>query len=271
MGAQRQTIAVDLKLDVLEDEWAAVPILPAGTPLRSATINGKPVQLMHRDGSLVWGTKKAGSYTMKLVYSADAVRSDAGFVIPIPLPQAAATQFKATVPGTGLDMAVIPAAGVKVTSSDGKTVLDATIPTTRGVQLSWREPVLDSHTISRAVYSGHQVGDALQWDVDLSVELSIRRDRHPRTAALARHIERDSGRRQAGGGRGGERSLCGGREGAGRASREAVLPGSDPARLGPAVRRAPDPVDSDLALRPRTARPEGSQRHPPGQRQPSRR
>jgi len=157
-GRATATIAVDLKLDVLEDEWVAVPILPAGTPLRSATINGKPVQLMHRDGSLAWGTKKAGSYAMKLIYSADAVRSEAGFVIPIPLPQAAATQFKAIVPGTGLDMAVIPAAGVKVTSSDGKTVLDATIPTTRGVQLSWREPVLDSHTISRAVYSGHQVG-----------------------------------------------------------------------------------------------------------------
>jgi hypothetical protein len=171
-GRATATIAVDLKLDVLEDEWVAVPILPAGTPLRSATINGKPVQLMHRDGSLAWGTKSAGSYAMKLVYSADAVRSDAGFAIPIPLPQAAATQFKAIVPGTGLDMAVIPAAGVKVTSSDGKTVLDATIPTTRGVQLSWREPVLDSHTISRAVYSGHQVGDALQWDVDLGVELS---------------------------------------------------------------------------------------------------
>jgi hypothetical protein len=171
-GRATATISVDLKLDVLEDEWAAVPILPAGTPLRSATIDGKPVQLMHRDGSLVWGTKKSGSYTMKLIYSADAVRSDAGFVIPIPLPQAAATQFKAIVPGTGLDMAVIPAAGVVVTSGTGKTVLDATIPTTRGVQLSWREPVLDSHTISRAVYSGQQVGDALQWDVDLSVELS---------------------------------------------------------------------------------------------------
>jgi hypothetical protein len=171
-GRATANITVELKLDVLEDEWAAVPILPAGTPLRSATINGKPVQLMHRDGSLVWGTKKSGSYTMKLVYSADAVRSEAGFVIPIPLPQAAATQFKASVPGTGLDMAVIPAAGVKVTSNAGQTFLDATIPTTRGVQLSWREPVIDSHTISRAVYSGQQVGDALQWNVDLSVELS---------------------------------------------------------------------------------------------------
>ena len=171
-GRASASISVDLQLDVLENEWAAVPILPAGTPLRSVTINGKAVQLMQRGGSLVWGTKKAGSYTMKLVYSADAVRSDAGYVIPIPLPQAAATQFTASVPGTGLDMAVIPAAGVEVTSSGGRTLLAATIPTTRGVQLSWREPVLDSHTISRAVYSGHLEGDALQWNVDLSVELS---------------------------------------------------------------------------------------------------
>ena len=43
-GRATARIVVDLKLDVLEDEWAAVPILPAGTPLRSATINGKPVQ-----------------------------------------------------------------------------------------------------------------------------------------------------------------------------------------------------------------------------------
>lgn len=171
-GRASGEVRVVLSLEVLEDRWVLVPILPAGTPISSVTINGSPVQLITTPGGLAWGTNQKGSYTMELRYQVDATRSQAGYVLPVPTPAAAATKLSASLPGAGLDVAMIPSAGVKTTSSAGRTQLTATVPATRGVQISWRAPSLQSHTISRALYSGEQSGDAIRFRAELSVELA---------------------------------------------------------------------------------------------------
>jgi hypothetical protein len=171
-GRASAEVQVALTIEVLEDRWVLVPILPAGTPVSSVAIDGKPVQLINTPGGLAWGVKTMGTYTMQLRYRVDANRSQAGFVLPVPTPEAAATKLVASLPGTGLDVAVIPAAGVTTTAVGDRTNLSATIPATRGLQVSWRAPSLQSHTISRALYSGKLVGDAIQWSGDLSVELA---------------------------------------------------------------------------------------------------
>jgi hypothetical protein len=129
-------VQVTLTVDVLEDEWVLVPVLPSGTPVSSVTIDGKPAQLINTPDGLAWGINKHGSYSLQLRYHVDAVRSQAGFVLPIPTPEAAATELTASLPGTGLDVAVIPGAGVKSSSTEDRTRVTATIPATRGVQLS---------------------------------------------------------------------------------------------------------------------------------------
>ncbi len=170
-GRATAEVSVALTIEVLEDRWVLVPILPAGTPVKSVAIDGKPVQLINAPGGLAWGVKDKGTHSMQLRYHVDATRSEAGFVLPIPTPEAAATRLEASVPGTGLDVAVIPASGLQSTAAGDRTTLVATVPATRGLQLSWRAPSLQSHTISRAVYSGELVGDAIRWSGDLSVEL----------------------------------------------------------------------------------------------------
>jgi hypothetical protein len=170
-GRASAEVGVALTIEVLEDRWVLVPVLPAATPVNSVEIDGKPVQLINTPGGLAWGVNRRGSYAMQLRYHVDATRSQAGFVLPVPTPEAAATKLVASLPGTGLDVAVIPAAGVRTTSAGDRTNLSATVPATRGLQLSWRAPSLQSHTISRALYSGKLVGDAIQWIGDLSVEL----------------------------------------------------------------------------------------------------
>ncbi len=171
-GRASAEVAVSLTIQVLEDRWVLVPILPAGTPVSSVAIDGQPVQLINAPGGLAWGVKDQGSYAMQLRYHVDATRSQAGFVLPVPTPGAAATKLTASLPGTGLDVAVIPAAGVTFTTAGQRTQVAATVPATRGLQLSWRAPSLQSHTISRAHYSGKLVGDEVQWSGDLSVELA---------------------------------------------------------------------------------------------------
>jgi hypothetical protein len=164
-------VQVQLGIDVLEDEWVLVPVLPAGTPVESANVDGKAVQLIATPDGLAWSTNKTGSYTMWLSYKVDASRSESGFTLPVPLPRAAAINLSATLPGTGLDVTVIPAAGTKATAAGRGTRVSATIPTTSGVQISWRVPVERGHTISRAGYSGQLSGDAIVWTGRLAVEL----------------------------------------------------------------------------------------------------
>jgi len=164
-------VRAELTIDVLEDQWVLVPVLPAGTPVDSASVAGAPVQLAATPSGLAWATNKKGSYAMILTYRVDAQRSAGGFALPLPVPQAAAISLAATLPGTGLDVTVIPAAGTRVSTSGGLTRVEATVPTTSGLQVSWRTPSGRGHSISRARYSGQLAGDVVVWTGELGVDV----------------------------------------------------------------------------------------------------
>ncbi len=164
-------VEVELKIDVLEDDWILIPVLPAGTAVETATVGGKAVQLIATPRGLAWATRKQGSHVMKLAYLVDAARSDAGRSLAVPLPRAASIGFVASLPGTGLDVAVIPSAGMTATANGGVTRVSATVPATGGVQLSWRLPAATGHALSRASYAGQLAGDAVVWKGELTVEL----------------------------------------------------------------------------------------------------
>ena len=164
-------VQVQLDIQVLEDQWVLIPVLPPGTSVESVTVGGKQIQLMATPQGLAWSTRQSGPHLMRLAYKVDASRSQAGYTLAIPLPRAAAINLTANLPGTGLDAAVIPSAGLKSDPMGENTLLRATIPTTDGAQISWRTPGKRGHTISRATYSGKLVGDAVVWTGRLGVEL----------------------------------------------------------------------------------------------------
>jgi hypothetical protein len=167
-GAQ---VEAALSIDVLEDQWVLVPVLPSGTAVDSVTVGGAPVQLVASPSGLAWATNHKGSYAMSLAYRVDAQRSTGGFALPVPVPQAAALGLTATLPGTGLDVTVIPAAGTRVTADAGTTRVEATVPATSAVQLSWRTPSARGHSISRAHYTGQLAGDSVTWTGELGVDV----------------------------------------------------------------------------------------------------
>jgi hypothetical protein len=172
-SADRATaeIHAELTVDVLEDQWVLVPVLPGGTPVDSVTVGGAAVQLAATPSGLAWATKAKGSYAMMLVYRVDAQRFPGGFALPLPVPQAAAISLNASLPGKNLDVTVIPAAGTRVTVAGGTTHVQATVPTTSGLQISWRTPSVRGHSISRAQYSGRLTGDAVEWTAELGVDV----------------------------------------------------------------------------------------------------
>jgi len=158
-------------IEVFEDQWTLVPILTTGTALTAVTIDGQPVQLTQGPDGLSWSTDTAGSFSMQLHYALDAQRSNAGFVLPIPVPRAAATQMQVTFPATGLDLAVVPAADIHSLEQNNFTVTTASIPSTSAVMVSWRTPSKRPFVISRALYQGELQGDSLVWNAAFSVEV----------------------------------------------------------------------------------------------------
>jgi hypothetical protein len=164
-------VTVRLNIETFENQWTLVPVLPAGAALGDALINGAPVQLVQGPGGLAWSTDKAGTVAMQLRYSLDARRSDAGFTLPLPVPRAAATNLRLSYPGTGVDLAIIPAADVQSTQSGDKTLFSAKIPSTSSVLVTWRSATLRSHAVSRARYSGEIQGQALNWNAEFDVEI----------------------------------------------------------------------------------------------------
>ncbi|MEE8526671.1 MAG: hypothetical protein V3T72_22265 [Thermoanaerobaculia bacterium] len=164
-------VTVELAIRVLEEEWVAIPVLPSGTAVEKVSVGGTDVQLLSTVEGLAWSVRKPGAYTMSLAYRVDAARSEAGWSLALPLPRAAAITLTADLPGTGLDVAVIPSAGTRSERRGADTRLTATVPTTSGVQISWRVPARQGHALSRALYTGRLAGGAVTWKGELDVEL----------------------------------------------------------------------------------------------------
>ncbi|MGI9324832.1 MAG: hypothetical protein ACR2PZ_06400 [Pseudomonadales bacterium] len=163
-------IRVTLSIEVFEDEWTLVPVLATGAALQAASVDGQPVQLVQTPQGLAWSTSESGRYEMSLSYDVDAQRSEAGYVLPLPVPVAAATDLQLDFPSTGLDLAVVPAANLRTVEANGRTKITASVPATSAILVSWRVPLVSDYAISRARYVGSLIDDAVVWDGELQVQ-----------------------------------------------------------------------------------------------------
>ncbi len=164
-------VSAELIVEVFAEEWVLVPLLSAGTALEYATVDSKPMQLVSSPAGLCWSTNKPGVYKIGLSYSVDASPSESGMALALPIPAAASTTFSASLPGNGYDVAVIPAAGVEAVAAQGTTNVEATVPQSAGIHLSWRFPSEQGHAVSRAAYRGRLKGQAVVWEGEIGVEL----------------------------------------------------------------------------------------------------
>jgi hypothetical protein len=162
---------LELPLRVLEAGWVAVPLLPNGTAVRSASLDGQAVELVSTSSGLVLSLNNIGSYQLRIELDADVKSSELGRVLALPLPAAPSTRLTAQLPGAQLDVAVIPAAAVSTQSDDDSTTVEATLPGGHGVQISWRVPSEQGHTMNHARYHGVLQGDSVRFEAEIAVEL----------------------------------------------------------------------------------------------------
>jgi hypothetical protein len=164
-------VEVRLGIEVFEDEWTLVPILPSGTALGAATVDGAPVQLVRTAHGLAWSTNRAGKVQMRLRYDAEVRRSEQGFVVSVPVPPAPSTALGVRHPARAVDLAIVPATGVEQRPAGEGTRFQARVPATDAVMISWRRLAERPFVMSRAHYEGHLAGDALAWRATFEVEL----------------------------------------------------------------------------------------------------
>lgn len=164
-------ISVTLTVKTFEKKWTLVPILPYGAALSKVTVNGVPAQLVQGVEWLSWSTQKAGVFKIELHYNIDAQRSESGFVLPLPIPRAAATKLTVKYPGKNQDMAIIPSSDLRTTKNATTTTTTASIATSSSILISWRIPSKQSYIMSRAIYKGVLRGDAIVWKANYNVEV----------------------------------------------------------------------------------------------------
>lgn len=164
-------VTVDARIEVFEDKWSLIPILPYGAAITAVTINGQAIQLVQNAEWMSWSTNQAGAVNLQVSYTIDAARSDQGHVVPVPIPRASSTQLTVVFSGNELDMAVIPATDVKTTKTNNTNRVTANIPTTSAFLISWRVPTEQPFVLSRAKYQGELADNTFTFTAKLSVEV----------------------------------------------------------------------------------------------------
>ncbi len=159
-------------------EGAMAVLLPPGTAIDSATVDGEEITLVSTREGLAWLADGAGAHHVSLTYEIEGARSEQGVSVGLPLPPAPSVRVHATLPPEASDAAIVPAVGVRSSRSGDSPVLDATVPGGGATQLAWRAlGAAEIAAPSRATYHGvlslSGTGeDAVRFDVALDVDLA---------------------------------------------------------------------------------------------------
>ncbi|MCB1053419.1 MAG: hypothetical protein H6510_04730 [Acidobacteria bacterium] len=172
-GPQQKSaeIHIDLTVEVFESKWCTIPMLPSGTPIRTVRMDGSPIQLVHVQGWLNWITQAKGTHRISLDYALDIHDFESGASLALPLPLASATTISGVIPGSGLDVALLPAAGLNTRPQGSDTFFQATIPTSQAVHLSWRRLSVHAFSLARTLLNGQVRPNAIVWAGSIDVEI----------------------------------------------------------------------------------------------------
>ncbi|MCF6317660.1 MAG: hypothetical protein L3J83_00015 [Proteobacteria bacterium] len=164
-------ISLTTKIEIFEDKWTLVPILPYGAAITSARIDGKKIQLVQNAEWLSWSSKKAGTYNLQLRYTIDPQRSDMGYVLPLPIIRASSTEMTVDFPNQQVDMAIIPSSNIRFDKLKDMTHAIANIPATSSVLISWRVATDFPYVMSRAKYVGKLSDGVVTFSAKYDIEL----------------------------------------------------------------------------------------------------
>lgn len=164
-------IEADFSIQILENEWTTVPILPVSSVLSETLVNQKRTPLIQGADYYSWASAIAGTYNVHLRYVIDAYRSDDGYIIALPLPPVPSSKLTVTIPRSKLAASILPAVGMQIQKENNKTVISAEIASVAGVQIAWQMATEKGYAITRADYRGELKNTAIVWNAKFAVEV----------------------------------------------------------------------------------------------------
>jgi hypothetical protein len=170
-GTAYARVEAKVSVRVLEDEWTLVPVLPAGVALESAQVGNRPVQLVFGPSGLAFSSDQAGEMQLTLRYGVQARRTDQGYALALPLPPSPSALINVELPGTGLDVAMVPGSALNVEERGGKTHARVSVPAGSSALVSWRTQAPRDYVLSRATYRGSAGADSIEWHGEFVVDV----------------------------------------------------------------------------------------------------
>ena len=147
-------IQADIEFNILNDEkWVRVPFLPQSLGLKEVRLNGKPVTVTHENGQHALILKGAGHYNLKAVFAIPTPNADGAPVIQFPILETSMTLLSLTFPKKNLEVKVLPSQFLSTKSENGKTSIQAILPPSRYIRLTWSKKLPPGRVIPAKIYS----------------------------------------------------------------------------------------------------------------------
>lgn len=122
--------------------WTVIPLLSTATALRAAKMDGKDAPIFLQDGYYTLITNKTGPFVVEMEFAVNVATADgqSGFSFPVAASGATAVSFQVDA-ADALDFALAGARGVTVTNSGTSRRVDASIPSSSSLAISWRREI----------------------------------------------------------------------------------------------------------------------------------
>jgi len=148
-----------------EKKWIEVPLFPGETAVSDVLMDGAPVTLLVRNGMYTVITDKPGTHTVSLKFFVPVDTGAGPNAVVVPVPEVPSSSLTFSVPRPGLDIQITPAHFRKVTPAGGGTMLEAVLPITDRVAISWspavREEVSGTLRVEAQVNTILSVGEGI--------------------------------------------------------------------------------------------------------------
>lgn len=131
------------KVEVLREKgWVQVPLLPATVAVDRATVGGAEASIVIQNGWYTLVTDKKGAFDVKVKFAASVMSSQGSSSLSFQLAPSAGTTVELSVPSNeDLDFVVANARVQSVSQRRGQRILDATLPATGSLAVSWQRDI----------------------------------------------------------------------------------------------------------------------------------
>jgi len=120
-------------------QYVKVPLFPLPVALKDARIDGARALMALENGRHTLAVDKPGRHRVEVEFSLRLALSSGPSAVSFPVPQTAVTRFEIDLPGEGLGVDIAGAQQLDVVARGGFTHVQAFLPPTETINLSWRK------------------------------------------------------------------------------------------------------------------------------------